>query len=504
MANSLPVPDVESNDTEQSWFTRPLSGWWCLVGWLVATGVFMAWVAIPGGPAVGDAFEIIYPIWATSHGQFACMYPPHPVTIPSFASPVFPLIAGAVGFVTQIGHATPFPTGSALGHNCANAVNAMVGWSIKTGAVFPTLWSGCVSWLFLMGGLITLLRASGRGRTGWEPTALVIVASLPPVWMCIEMYAHPQDLVAMGFCLAATGCALRSRWMGAGVLIALAVLAQPFGILVAIPLFVVAPAPRKLPFAIGAVAAAAIVNLPLLALTSGSAAHSLFLGSGSAVHGGSTVLWEVHLRPAVLVQVSRIAPLVACLVVAWLVQRRLGSAVLQPRALTTLIAVSLSLRLVFEDNLFSYYFMALAVILVVVDVVHGRIRQTVVAWLAMVSLIYSEPWVIVWRHSWDQDARNWIPVIVMVVGLLLIIRDVLRHRVGWNVFMWAAVVITTLVVWPISSNPFYRVPSQWVWQLVLVPIGVVLAAGPLWSIVRRQTEQLQLGAPQSAEVVSTS
>jgi len=128
--------------------------------------------------------------------------------------------------------------------------------------------------------------------------------------------------------------------------------------------------------------------------------------------------------------------------------------------------------------------MALAVILIVVDIIHGRIRQTVVAWLAMVSLIYSEPTLIVWRHSWDQSARHWIPAIVMIVALLLILRDVLRHRVGWNVFMWAAVVITTLVVWPLSSNPFYRVPSQWVWQLVLVPIGVVLAAGPLWKQLR--------------------
>ena len=487
MANSLAVPDVENSDTGQSWFTRPLAGWWTLAGWFVATGVFVAWVAIPGGPAVGDAYEIIYPIWATSHGQFACMYPPHPSAILSFASPVLPLIAGAVVFVARIGHTVPFPTGAALGNNCGNTVNAMVGWSIKTNAVFPTLWSGCVSWLVLMAGLIALLRASGRGRTGWEPTALVIVASLPPVWMCIEMYAHPQDLVAMGFCLAATGCALRCRWIAAGVLIALGVLAQPFAFLVAIPLFVVAPAARKLPFVIGAVVTAVIIDLPLFVVTSGSAAHTIFLGSGNSVQSGGSVLWEIHLPHTVLTQISRIAPLVACLVVAWLVQRRLGSAVLAPLALTSLVAVSLSLRLVFEDNFYSYYFMALAVMLIVVDVIQGRIRQTVVAWLAMASLIYTEPTLIVWRHSWDQSARHWIPAIVMIVALLLIVRDVLRHRIGWNVFMWTAVVITTLVVWPLSNDPFHRYPSPWVWQLILVPAGVVLAAGPLVKLLRGDT-----------------
>ncbi|MGO8823913.1 MAG: hypothetical protein ACLQU9_01580 [Acidimicrobiales bacterium] len=465
----------------------------------MATGAFMACVAVPGGPAVGDAYEIIYPIWAVSHGQLACMYPPppHGVIIPSYASPVFPLITGAVGFVTQIGHSAPFPTGSALGHNCNRALIAMVHWSVKTGAVFPTLWSACVSWLVLMGGLIALLRASGRGRTGWEPTALVVVACLPPVWMCIEMYAHPQDLVAMGFALAAMACVLRTRWVGAGVLIALAVLAQPFALLIAIPLFVVAPAARKLPFVISAAVSAAIIDVPLLALTSGSAAHTIFLGSGNAVGAGTTVLWEIHLPSTVLVQISRIAPLVASLVLAWIVQRRLGRAVLQPAALISLVAVSLSLRLVFEDNLFSYYLMALAVILVVVDVVHGRIRQTVVAWLAMVTLVYSEPTLIVWRHSWDQDARHWIPVIVMIVGLLLIIDHILRHHVGWEVVMWAATVVVALVVWPLSNDPLNRHPAAWVWQLVLVVTGVALAVGPLWSIFRRPKD------PQVIDQVET-
>ena len=378
----------------------------------------------------------------------------------------------------------------------------MVRWSQKTGAVFPTLWSACVGWLVLMGGLLSVLRASGRGRTGWEPATLVLVACLPPLWMSIEMYAHPQDIVAMGFSLAALGFALRSRWIGSGVFTALAVLAQPFGILVAIPLFVVAPAARKLRYVIGAVVGVVVIDLPLLLLTSGSAAHTIFLGSGNAVGRGTTVLWEIHLPSTLLVQVSRIAPLVACFLVAWLVQRRLGSAALLPPALVSLVAVCLSLRLVFEDNLFSYYFLALAVILVVVDVVHGHIRQTVIAWLIMVSLVYSEPVIFVWRHSWDENARHWLPVIVMIVALLLIIRDVLRHAVGWNTFMWIATVITTLVVWPLSNDPFNRHPSQWVWQVVLVSIGVVLAVTPLWTIIRENAAPLPVETADSAEVAS--
>jgi hypothetical protein len=504
MANTLPVPDIDTTSSQGSWFTRPLSTKWCVVGWIVATGVFMACVAIPGGPAVGDAYEIIYPTWAVAHGQLACMYPPHPATVPAYASPVFPLINGAVGFITQIGHGSPFPTGPALGHNCNHAINGMVRWSEKTQAVFPTLWSACVAWLVLMGGTISVLRASGRGRTGWEPTALVIVAALPPVWMSIEMYTHPQDIVAMGFSLAALGFALRSRWIGAGVFIALAVLAQPFGFLVAVPLFVVAPLAGKLRYAIGAIVAIAVIDVPILAVTNGAAAHTIFLGSGNAVGIGTTVLWEIHLPGTVLIQISRIAPLVCCFALAWFVQRRLGSAVLQAPALVSLVAVCLSLRLVFEDNLFSYYFLALSVILFVVDVIHGRIRQTVVAWLLMVFLVYSEPVIFVWRHSWDQDARKWIPVIVIAVGFFLIVRDVLRHAVGWNVFMWIAAAITALVVWPQSNDPFNRHPSPWVWQVVLVSIGVVLAAGPLWTILREKTTGEPGPAPDPVEVTAPS
>jgi hypothetical protein len=352
----------------------------------------------------------------------------------------------------------------------------------------PTLWSGYVSWLFLMVGLISLLRAAGRGRTGWEPTALVVVACLPPVWLCIEMYAHPQDLVAMGFSLLAMACALRAQWIGAGIWVALAVLSQPFGLLVAIPLFVVAPAVRKLPFVSTALASVAVVALPLIWLSSGSATHTIFLGSGNAVTVGTTVLWKLHLSKPALVQISRIAPLIIALVLAWLVQRRLGAAVLEPPALISLI-VSFSLRLIFEDNHLAYYFMALTVTLVVLDVVHGRIRASLVAWVALITVINSESITMQWRRSWGMDAGHWIPLIIVIVGLVWIVCDVLRHAAGWHLLIWATSVIAALIVWPESSDPLSYQFSPWVWQVVLVATGVALAAGPLVHLLRQHSQQ---------------
>jgi hypothetical protein len=414
------------------------------------------------------------------------------LSIPTFAAPIYPLIAGGIGFVTRVGSSASFPSGSALGHNCTKAVVAMVHWSQRGGAVWPTVRTGYVVWLFLMVGMIMLLRAAGRGRSGWEPTALVIVACLPPVWFCVEMYAHPQDVAAMGFALAAMACALRSRWIAAGILIALAFLTQQYALLVAIPLFVLAPSTRKLPFAVAAAATTAAVAVPLLAATSGAAFRPIFAGTGASGGLGGTVAWEFHVRSgASLLLGSRLPPLVLSLALAWYVVRRLGPSALQPAVLVSLVAVSLSLRLVFEDNIFSYYYMALAVSLVVLDVVRGRIRETLVAWLAMVLLVYTEPFIFVWRQSWDQDARRWIPVIIMIVGLVLVLRDVRRHTLGWNTAMWAAAVVTALIMWPVSSDPlhFQSIPTPWLWQVVLVGIGVALAAGPLVTLVREHSEQ---------------
>ena len=71
-------------------------------------------------------------------------------------------------------------------------------WYLDSHALNPTQWIGCVAWLALMVGVIVWLRASGRGRCGWEPVTLLFVAGLLPVWMCVQSDFHPQDLLALG------------------------------------------------------------------------------------------------------------------------------------------------------------------------------------------------------------------------------------------------------------------------------------------------------------------
>lgn len=489
---SIPTPATEPANPQrsESWFTRPLSGWSCVIGWCLSIGAFIGIVAIAGGPAVGDAWETIYATWAAGHGQFACFYPPHPPTIFTYAAPVYPLLTGGITALAQVGHGVPFPTGTALGHNCANAIPAMIHWSQRGGGIVPTLRAGYLSWLSLMAGLIWLLRSSGRGRSGWEPTTLLIVAVLPPVWLSVEQYFHPQDIVALGFALAAIGCALRSQWIAAGVLIALAAFTQQYALLVAVPLLVVAPGVDRVRYVVSAVVSAAAITLPILTLAYHSVASYVFFGSGNSAGIGGTVIWEWRLHGAPLLFVSRILPLLGSLLLSVYVVRRIGSvAARRPATLLALAAVSLALRLVFEQNIFAYYYMALVVTLIVLDAVRGRIRETVVAWIIMISLVYTEGTIIVWRQFWDQDARHWIPVIVMAVALILILRSVRRHRVGWNVAMWGAVVVTALITWPVSSDPIARPEAAvWPWQVVLVAIGMVLAVVPLVNELRQYSD----------------
>ena len=192
----------------------------------------------------------------------------------TYTAPGYPLVSGAIAALTRVGSSVPFPSTAALGPHCATALPAMSEWSIKSGALPATVDIGYVGWLFLMAGAVAFLRAVGRGRCRWEPLTLIVLACLPPVWGAIETVFHPQDLVAMGLALGGLACVLRRWWAWAGVLLALAVLSQQFALLVAAPIFVLAPRDRRLRFSVAALGTAAVIALPLIALrVRKSAAH---------------------------------------------------------------------------------------------------------------------------------------------------------------------------------------------------------------------------------------
>lgn len=479
MAQSPPVHDIEPAATMRSWLDRPLSNWWCVVGWLASTAVFVAIVQLLGGATPYDADESNISTWSIAHGQLSCAFPKGRILI----APLYPYVSGGLSAIARIGHSVPFPARGAFGPDCAGAYDAVTTWASRAGALTQSLLIGYVGWLALLAGVVALLRASGRGRRGWEPVTLLLLACLPPVWMCLENFFHPQDLLAMGLALGALACARRGSWIGAGVLVALATLSQQFALLVAAPLLVVAPANRRWAYA-GAAAGTTALALAVLFVSSSSlAVGAAVLGSGNSGGSGTVVSSALHLHGGVLVFVSRMVPLELSLVLAWWVGHRLGPDVLEPVPLMSLIALSLSLRLVFEQALYGYYFMALVVALVVLDVVGGRIRASLVAWLGVVSVAYlvgPNTALSVWpATSWAHDAQRALAPVVLVLALAAIVVGAARHGLRRRQLVWLALAAGAALAWPSTHNPFSsHLLSVW-WQMALVLSGIALAAGPL-------------------------
>jgi hypothetical protein len=461
-----------------------LSGVWCALSWLASTVLFVGIVDWLRGPAYGDAFLSTYSSWAVAHGQLACAFPSSATTTP----PVYPLLAGGIAAATRIGHSVAFPPKAALGPSCTHAFGAYNAWAGRANVELTTLRIGFVAWLVLLAGVVALLRASGRGRRGWEPATVLVVACLPPVWLCIENYFHPQDLLAFGLALASLACARRNAWVGAGILMALALLSQQFVLLVALPLVVLAPRSQRTRFAVAGLVTGALVALPLVVASSGHATRNVLIGTGDSAYNQGTLLAELRLQGALLFMVARLVPLLLSLLLAVWVVRRLGRRrALEPVPLLSLIALSLSLRLVFDSSLYGYYFMAIAVALVVLVVVGGRLGPVLPAWLLLVSLVFtvgSASSVVLSRVWWEHDLRHALPPAVLVLALVIGAILLVRHGPTWRLLVWGALALGAVLVWVTVNNPF-DTPFTTVWgQLALVLPGVALAALPLLREVR--------------------
>jgi hypothetical protein len=421
------------------WLDRPRSLPWCAVGWLAATGIFIVLTQVLGGLGQHDTFLSVNATWAIAHGRLSCAYP---AGIPMIA-PLYPMVSGGIVALVHVGHGVPFPSSAAMGPHCSRAVAALSTWSAHAGALGPTVEVGYLGWLALLGGVVAFLRSVGRGRCGWEPLTLIVLAVTPPVLMCVQTDFHPQDLLAMGLALAGVACARSGRWALTGVLLGLAVASQQFALLVLAPMLVVVPTGRRVRLCGAAVAGAGLAVAPLLLANPGRARRAGQLGSGNSASRGYTVLGQLQLHGALLIVMSRILPILLTMMLARWACRRLGPRILDPVPLVSLISTAFALRLVFEENLFGYYLMALVVSLVLLDVVRRRIGVHLVAWLALALLVF--------------DPLPW------------------------------------------GRLPLAQVPLPlWFWQVVLLSTGTVMAAGPLLTYVKQSASaHVRLSGTQS-------
>jgi hypothetical protein len=475
---------------------RPIPGTWCFISWICSTILFFGASVALGGPVEGDVAESVYGTWTVAHGNLACIYPPSGGYVANdlarpfaLTAPLYPLISGAFAALLRIGHSVVFPSSSQIGPKCSTAFVAMFNWSAKSDAILPTIRLSYLVWPVIMIGVVALLRSSGRGRTGWEPLALLIVACMPAVQMCTTYYFHPQDLLAMGLLLAAAACALKDRWLFAGLLIGLAFSSQQFALLIGVLLLVLAPTKSRVTYVVGVLIALAVVDVPIIAATSGRGLKTVLLGSnrvGSGIRSaGGTILWETNAHGIPLFIISRVLPIAVVAAFAWLVSVRVGSKLaLRPDIFMSLFAMALITRLVFEENLFGYYFMATSVSLVILDVVCGRIRGPLLAWLALDIVAFNPIHLGITSNltSWSVHLSDAIPIAVLAVVALCVGVDAFNHRFRvYKILLLVVILLTGETTLYGRGQPFYE-PQGWLWQVILVTSAVALAIGPVLAL----------------------
>lgn len=415
--------------SKSAWLDRPLNGWSCVLGWLLSLAIFIGLTTLFGGLTSLDALLSTNSSWFIAHGNFACAYPPGSSVEISLTAPLYTVIAGVFSFIFRVGHGVAFPSLAALGPRCLTWLGPIRHWSSHANALTPTLRFGYVGWLVLMVGVVAVLRASRRGKTGWEPLTLIFIACTPPVFMCLQYLFHPQDLLAMGLILSGVASAIRGRWVLAGVLMGLALTSQQFALLVLVALLIIAPRLDRVKMAVAMVVTWGLIVFPLMLVTSGRALRVALVGSGLAGSQYKSIAFELHLTGSTAIEVWRLVPIFITGGVAYWTLRRLGRSALEPVPLMALVATSLSMRLVFDEGLYGYYFMAVAVSLIILDVLRRNFRIELIGWFALIVLIFDP-------FPWGYDRLT------------------------------------------------YSVP-MWIWQLLLVTPAVWLSLTPLLAVIRQ-------------------
>jgi hypothetical protein len=229
--------------------------------------------------------------------------------------------------------------------------------------------------------------ASGRGGTRFELLGTWALGAIPAIASAYMQYFHPEDLLAMGLALGAIAFALRRRWVAAGICLGLACCSKQYAVLAAIPLVLATPRGARARLTAAAGGTGIVVLAPLTAVMGKGMILSL-AGRYATTMNGQTLVGQLGLHGDLRLAAARGLPLAIAAGLAVFARRRFGDELLAPVPLTALVAGSLILRLVFEVNLYSYYFLAAAVSLVALEVVGGRFRLGTVAWLVATGALY--------------------------------------------------------------------------------------------------------------------
>jgi len=383
----------EEDRPRQPLLDRPLGRGQAVLWWTLASALFILVVVGQFGPTNHDAIEWDTPAWTLAHGQPSCSYRFGFQTEPP---PLFPELVGGVEVTVhsldrRLFAARPYPTVDCRQDEADLSTAA----SLHDAALI-----GFLAWFVLLCGVVLVFRSDRRPPTIREAAGVLGLAVLPPVSAALTTSIHPEDLVAVGLCLAAVARSTRRRDVLVGVLFGLAACSQQFALLAVVPIVVLAGWGERARVMAGAGAAASAVCLPFLITDPGGLLHA-FSGSSATQAGGATPTFvlEIHLHGVLLVVVSRGLPLLAAAIFTWGAGRRLGDRRWAVVPLLSVLAVCMTFRLLFEVELFLWYFAAVAVLLLLVAAMDRSATPlwlvSWAAWNAVVVICYSE-------RSWDS------------------------------------------------------------------------------------------------------
>ncbi|MGH9046950.1 MAG: hypothetical protein ACRDVW_06515 [Acidimicrobiales bacterium] len=362
---------------------RPVSRPCQILGWLLATGMFLGFFGLWYQGTPGDLAPTATTVAAIEQGFFSCAYP---AASGSVIPPLYPALAAGVLWTTHLGRNELEPY-TYSGRPCHHEETEQVG--LKQVSPKYLVLVGLIAWPFLLGGFAAVMWASRRNRTGWELVGASVLAVTPAVQSCVASIFHPEDLIAIGLVLGAVAMAIRQRWLAAGLCIGLALSAKQFALLAAFPLLIVTPARDRWRYGAAMLGASGVVLVPS-ALLMGRGLFAAMAGGSTATPGRthSTVVGLLAMSGVPLVMVSRILPILLAGALAFWAHRRVGARIYRPSSMLSLLATAMALRLVFEVNVFNYYLMATAATLLIADVASGRVRSLTIGWILLTSAFY--------------------------------------------------------------------------------------------------------------------
>ncbi len=451
--------------------------------WGATTTVLVAFVLVMGVPLGTDAWFYQYTLWSLEHGNFVCAYPPKiglggpSVAVPStFIAPLYPLLAGAVAWLVRLGSSHPFPTLGAMGRGCRDAMTAMWHWERRAHVQRETVMLSFVGWFMLVAGVVSHGVRFGKSLWRSEVASAGLVVTSLAVASTLIQYSHPQDLVATGLVWLAVAVFLRERWVMAGILLGLAASSNQVALLAGLVLVVLAERGPRWRLAGAMLATLVVVYGPLL-LAGGTRSYGdILAGSGFNNSLGGTVVWELGMSVPLKYVMSRVLPLGAAVLTAWWSRRR---HVEPPHDIEVIVLVTVGLcwRLVFEANLWGYYYVPVFVGLVILDRRIGHVRAGTVAWSLSQLVLYD--YLPIGHEAVPALLRHW-PLFLGQLGAAAIVTSMaivaIRHRRDRG--PWLAALAIYAFAYLLGPHLWHETVNNWpVWvhQLILVPWALGLA-----------------------------